>query len=343
MVSSMPANRTCRLALAALLLLVLAQAPRAATAAESVYFDVPRTIAFRDVTTEEFRASYPHERIMEGRFPVSSLIRAAEGDLIQFLYRIDFRDQGSEVIDYLPKTTLTSNVVGNVGIERKSEESRTLGLAVTGSFDHLVTGTGTGNVASKDLTSIQYDLLPPMEMVSASGTLERRAGVYFKLKPTQQSSLEGGKEFIVVIRVPQSWRGDYARVQCQAFGYRRSPTPPFEERAVLGQADFQVGIYAEGDEVARHVAAEFARSETQLRNASSVFSRQIHRRSFPTVAHRVGAMFDVVSPQIPANWLEQLVRGESLEQNFSDNLPPEVREAAEQYLVAKRQIIDLAQ
>jgi hypothetical protein len=322
-------------------LLVSQQASRL-VAAESVTFDAPRTVACRDVTTDEFLASNPQERLLEARFPVSSLIRAAENDLVQFFYRFDY-PANVEVEDYLPKTTLTSEIVGNVGVERKTEDLRSLGLAVSGGFEH-VTGSGTGSVNTKDSTSVRYDLLPPLEMVSASGTLNRRGGVYFKLKPSPRSSLEGGKEFVVVLRVPGDWRGGYARVHCQALGFRRSTAPPFEERAILGDDTFLLGMFRDGDEIARRAATHFADSETRLRNASLAYSNQIHKQSYPSLAHRVGALVTVVSPRIPPDWLQDVIELEpdASFRDYMDRLPDPVRTAAENFQSAKQELASLS-
>jgi len=313
----------------------------AMAASDKVFFDLPRTTPCRDVTTAEFYLSNPSERLVEAHFQISSLIRSGgEDDLVQFFYRFDCLTPGAEVVGYLPQTTLTSDVAGTVGVQKINEDSKTLGLAVTGAFDHVVSGTGTGNLNSKNTTNIKYDLLPPLEMVAASGTLNRGTGVYFKLKPNSQSSLEGGKEFVVVLRVPHEWRGDMIQVQCQASGYRNTSTPPFEERGSIGGQRFLVALYMEGDEQAKQIAQRVATSEQQLRNLAIANRRAIEKQAYPTAAYRFGKLISAVEPKIPADWLNRVVfapASADLEE-YLDRLPDEVLAAAEQFVSAKREL-----
>ncbi len=311
---------------------------------ELVYFDVPSTIGCRDVTTAEFLATNPYERLVEARFQVSTLLRTAEDDLVQFLYRIDYPTFGVEIVDYFPKTTMDPTVAGNVGIERKTEDAKNVGITLTGTLDHLV-GTGSAGASTKVLDSIKYDLLPPMDMVAAAGTLNRRASVYFKLKPTPRASLEGGKELVVVFRVPQGWRGQYVYVRCQAQGNRRTTTPPFEERAVLGDRVFLVALYGDGDLEAKSLAVQFAQSELKLRNAALAQRRRIERQSYPTVAHKFGALLTVVDPKIPENWLDEILQAPAAASPapYLDRLPSPVKTATDEYLLAKRNLASLGQ
>jgi len=314
------------------------------TAADRVFFDLPRTTPCRDVTTPEFYLTNPSERLVEARFQISSLIRSGgEDDLVQFFYRFDCRSPGAEVVDYLPQTTLASDVAGTVGVQKTKETAKTLGLSVTGAFDHVISGTGTGNISAKNATNLQYDLLPPMEMVAASGTLNRGTGVYFKLKPNSRTSLEGGKEFAIVFRVPHYWRGDMIQVQCQATGYRNTASPPFEERGTIGGQRFIVALYMEGDEQAKHIAQKFAASEQQLRNVALANRRAIERQAYPTAASRFGKFISAVEPRIPADWIDQVITAPAsadLEQ-YLHRLPDDVLAAAEEFMDAKRQMATL--
>ena len=330
------------LRLTVIAVLVTATAPL--QAAEKVFFDLPRTAACRDVTNEEFLASNPYERLVEARFQISSLVRhGGEEDLIQFFYRFDCRSPGAEIVEYLPQTTLASDISGTIGVQKITENARTLGLEVSGAFEHVVSGAGSGSVSSKNTTNVKYDMLPPLETVAASGTLNRRTAVYFKLKPTSQVSLEGGKEFVIILRVPRYWRGDLVQVYCQATGYRSTSAPPFEERGTVGGQRFLVALYLEGDEHAKNIAQQCATSEQRLRNLAIANRRAIEKQAFPTAAHRFGKILPVVEPKIPADWLERLVFGPPLKElePYSERLPVEVLSAAHEFMDAKRALASL--
>jgi hypothetical protein len=328
----------------ALLVTVLALLPVAGIhARERVMFDAPTTIAARDVTTDEHRLAYPSSRLIEVKIQISSLVRRGfEKDLQELFYRFDYPVPGIEIVDYLPKTTLTSDVVGNIGMEKRSEDCNTLGLTLSGAMSPLA-GTLNGGITDKDSESVRYEMLPPLETVAASGTLNRRTSVYFKLKPTPRISLEGDKEFVVVVRVPASWRGDYVYWGCQAMGTRRSATPPFEASGPVNRRQFLMGIYLEGDEEARQLAEQFATMERQLRLAAVRHEKQITKQSLPTMVHKVGAWLTVTSPRIPEDWLEHVLIASpnTPPSSFAPRLPVAVRQAAQNYVHAKQQLAAL--
>jgi hypothetical protein len=318
-------------------------AAQTASAGQHVAFDAPTTIAVRDVTSDEFRLAYPASRLIEVKIQISSLVRRGyERELQELFYRFDYPAPGVEVVDYLPKTTLSSDVVGNIGTEKRSEDCHTLGLTLSGAMQPFA-GSLMGNMTDKESESIRYEQLPPLETVAASGTLNRRTSVYFKLKATPRITLEGDKEFVVVLRVPAGWRGDYVYWGCQATGSRRRATRPFETSAPVGRRKFLLSLYLEGDEGARLAAERFSGAERQLRLAAVRYESQIAKRAVPTVAHRVGTWLTVVSPKIPEDWLDLLLVAspDTAPAALVPRLPEPVRQAAQEYVTAKQQLAAL--
>ncbi len=310
-----------------------------------VRFDVGYMVGCRDVTPAEFREMNPDERLVEAKFQVSSLVQdGAEGDLIQYIYRIESPDRSVQIVDFLPKTTLASDLAGNVGIEKKQENSKSLGLSLAGSYDHLAKISGGTDHSSKDSSVVRYELLPSMELLAASGTIQRGCGVYFKLKPSPRTSLVGAKDFVIVMRVPQQWRGDYVHLRCEATGYRRSVVRPLDEPLNCGERDFIVALYAEGDETAKAAAAQYVQAEAKLRRTVQLHRRDIHKRSYPTVAHEFGALFSLVEPKIPDTWLERLLLGTptATADELDKSLPSEVRSAVTRFVTSKSQLQQLS-
>ncbi|MCA9268794.1 MAG: hypothetical protein KDA41_10005, partial [Planctomycetales bacterium] len=210
---------------------MLVGAAAARADAPHVAFDVAPTVACRDVTPPEFAELHPDERLIEAPLAISSLLEnGQESDLVEFLYVVDSPSQSMRVEDYLPKTTLATDVVGSIGVERHKDDSRTLGLNVAGDVSNHLKATATGNATHSRAEKTVYERMPPLELLSASGTMQRGAAAYFKLKPSPRTSLEGAKEFLLVLRVPATWRGDFIRVQCDALGRRRALVHQFDEQ-----------------------------------------------------------------------------------------------------------------
>jgi hypothetical protein len=184
-----------------------------------------------------------------------------------------------------------------------------------------------------------------MKAVAASGTLDRGRGVYFKLKPSRSTSLEGAKEFVVVFRVPADWRGDFLYLSCTATGVKRSVVPPLREDVVCGKRRFIVAIYSEGDRAARAAAERLVRAEWVLVRTISANRQAIQRQFYPTLAHKLGVFFDVIEPDLPDDWARLvLFGGTGVEfEHITEKLPATVQQAVSQYTVARREFSSLSE
>jgi len=309
-----------------------------------VTFDVNPLIACRDVTPADFAEANPDERLVRADVQVSSLIRkGGEDDLIQHFYRVKSPEETIQIVDYSPKTTLTSDISGNVTIEKKKENTNHVGLALSGPFDWPVKATGSGDLGTKSHDVVRYELLPQKSAIASSGTICRGYGVYFKLKPSRSTTLEGSKQLTLVFRVPKEWRGDYAHLSCTAIGLHRGGARPFDERMVCGHHRFVIALYADGDTSAKAAAERLARAELDLLKTASANRRAIEKRVYPTLVHKVGVMLDVIEPSIPNDWTQRLIYGteETGIAKITKRLPSRVREAADEYAVAKRELFRL--
>ena len=310
-----------------------------------VTFDVAPVVACQDVTTEEFLASNPDEKLIEAAIQVSSLIRSGnEGDLLQYFYRLDSSRQSIRIVDYSPKTTLASDVAGNVSIEKKKEQTKGIGLTLSGPRDLPVNIAGSGDIGAKSTDAVRYELVPPMTAVAASGTLDRGCGVYFKLKPSRSTSLEGAKEFVVVLRVPIDWRGDFLYLSCTARGVKRGVIPSLREDVVCGRRTFIVALHTEGDAAAKAAAERMVRAEWVLLRTISANRQAIQRRTYPTLAHKVGVLLDVIEPKLPDDWARYVIFGgpEDQIEQITQRLPSDVRQAVSQYTVARHKFSSLS-
>jgi len=309
-----------------------------------VSFDVPPSVGCRDVTTAEFAEANPDERLIEVLVEISSLIRQGkEGDLLQCFYRFDSPRPAMRIVDYTPKTTLASDVAGNLTIEKRQETSRGLGMSVVAPLNESLKLSGSGDMGKKTVDSTKYELVPPITAIAASGTLDRGSSVYFKLKPSRKTSLEGARPFTLVLRVPHRWRAGYVHLTCTAFTTAQGLLGPLDKESVCGQQKFVVALYAEGDASAKAAAQRLVRAESELLKTISANRQELERRFYPTLAHRVGALLDGETASLPADVVEAIVYGgRSPDKDILElRLPAEVRQAVVRYTVARRALSSL--
>jgi hypothetical protein len=337
-----PVGRSAALGVALLLgsfVLPLAQ-PTVIAATPSVQFDAAAAVACRDVTPADFARMNPHQRLVEARLEVSSLIRSgSEDDLAEFYYRFTSPTRMLEISDYLPKTTLATDIAGSISIEEKNERNVSLGISVSGAFFHLAKAGADAGIGAKSGKTVRYEKLPPLESVTASGTIDRGSGVYYKLRPSTRTSLEGGAEFVLLLRVPAQWRADYVQLECRATGWRRGPVRALDERATCGCAVFAIALHQEGDEAARAAALDCAAAEGRLRRAAAEIDPS---RSPSSLADRFG-LFGGGELELPADWLARVLDYPAASEGryILSRLPAPVRETAMHYLSARNRLAAL--
>ena len=243
--------------------------PGALAANTQVIFDLPDTIECVDVTPAKFSANHPGLKVIEAKLRISARITSgSETDIVDFLYVITSPGLRLKIQDYLPNTTLESTVEGDqIEIADTSESSK--GTGEDAHINYKVLGLGgTATQGTKKSESSKYKEIAPKELVVASGTTNREHGVFFKLRPSKEASLEGAKTFTCLAIVPKEWRGDWCVVSCAARGnaksfFRKSIT-------VAGVEQAHVGMYLSGDREARFRAEELC--EVQVANGSVLSS-----------------------------------------------------------------------
>ncbi|MFI4876292.1 MAG: hypothetical protein ACIALR_13165 [Blastopirellula sp. JB062] len=235
----------------------------AIAAAGPVNFDVGYRIACRDVTPEGYVGD---EKLIEAKIVVSSLVDyEAENDLLQFVIRIESRDPRIMIVDHAPRTTLEETLTGGMQIENKKEIDATFGANLSGKYESFASGNVSGGASRKNSTTTKYELRSPVEMIAASGTIMRGAGVYFKLKPARQTTLEGAKEFTCVFRAPRDWDRGLAIVRCEALGEESLSLSPLENRRTFARQAFRVALYLETSADAKRAAELYVASDRALR------------------------------------------------------------------------------
>ena len=325
---------------------LLAGVPAARTshgAPPCVRFDVAEVVACQDVTPGGYSATNIGEKLIKARFPISSLIRLGREDsLIQYLYIIASSSRPFQIVDYSPHTELKTDVTGHLSVETRRGKRTNLGIKAALPRESPVQSDAAANFSSTATDSVRFEKLPPRQILSASGTMQRGAALYFKLKPSTQTSLEGDKTFEIIARVPSDWRGGLMHVHCAAYGQARGiSTLRDEADLVCGRRAFIVGIYLEGDAEAKAAVWAFAQTQRHLRQLAVSQAGKIDKERFPSLGHKLGGAFSLVEPRIPERWLDRVLATPQLPE-FSRHLPREVRVAATRYDEARRAVTRLA-
>lgn len=224
-----------------------------------VEFDVGYMVACRDVTPKEFAEANPNRKIIEARFRLSSWIKQGEqGDIRQFTYSIVSPRKRLRVAEITPKTHLQSDVEGRIKVVDTTEKITTLdgtmraaGSVPLGILEAQVSPSAGATNTRRHKVEQSFSKRAPKQLLLASGTTNHGYGVCFKLKSSDQVSLEGQRDFVCSFVVPDRWTGDYALVTCRAEAYQRCVWTRVRE---CGVKHAYVGLYLEGDPQARQAA-----------------------------------------------------------------------------------------
>ncbi|MBL9125310.1 MAG: hypothetical protein JNG90_16855 [Planctomycetaceae bacterium] len=239
----------------------------ALAAVPQLEFDTSYTVECRDVTPRDFAVRYPDSRIVEAKFRVSTWFTAGrEADLDELIVEITSPNKTLPVVDFMPRTELDTDIAGAIEVVESDEHTTSTNAGVGGSVGveygivrAQATPSAGGGKTHLSSTKETYKRLPPKQLLLASGTINRGYGVFFKLKPSPQAALEGVREFACLFLVPHDWRGQAVQVSCSALATKRSYFSSTTERC--GEGTFYVGLFLEGDMVARTTVEELAKAE----------------------------------------------------------------------------------
>lgn len=194
------------------------------TRTPEVGFDLPRTLACREITAEAFTPTRPGERLIEVEAPISFQLFHGEASRVDdVVVEIDGAGAGLRVHDYAPRTELASELAEPIQVKHSKTTDKSLGASLGGHLaaDVALTPSLSGGASTTEATTETKNRLPPKKAVVVSGTTGGRTGVYFKLRRTTQSTLEGERTFRVTFVAQADWDGGAVDVRCTARGERR--------------------------------------------------------------------------------------------------------------------------
>lgn len=306
----------------------------------TVQFDVQPIAPATVVENSSVAPQMPNSRFVQVRLDSSVIVPTAfQGDVVEAVIQISSRKESIQVADYWPKTEMYTTVVGYKLVAENSDHMQRMSLNAVGGYPGIVSANGNTYQHEIDQRAVQYEEEPAKKLLTASGTVGRRTGVYFKLRSTPQMVLEGSRTFVLLLEVPQSWRGDVLEVEMVAYG--KGSDNPSKKSKQVGRNRFLVAVYSDGDIAAAESAMRFVQQQSKLRQVANYFADKVEHKSFPSPIHRLGQVLDIYEPIIPSDYLEKWLFGQSGSQPPSA-LPVDLRVAMLDYADQRTQLESLS-
>ncbi|TWU28129.1 hypothetical protein [Bythopirellula polymerisocia] len=227
-----------------------------------VAFDFGRIAECVEIAGEDALLT-PGEKLVELKLRVSVHLLAGKiSDVEEVRIEVGDRDNRMRVHSFAPSTQMASHFGGDIEWSKTTEEGHSLGASLGGELPapvggliaHVTPTISGGTKNSETITEKQLRLAPKFAVV-ASGTIGQEHGVFFKLRSSSQSSLEGTHDLTVRFIVPEKWRGDSVRVCCQATGTEKVFW--MKQQATWAHTCGPVALYLAGDAEARQAAIRY--------------------------------------------------------------------------------------
>lgn len=258
----------------------LTASPALILAGSPVQFDVGYLTPATDITTPEFQLQRPGYRLMQMDVMISTMVDSRiSKDLTETTFLIEPHNPSIQIEDFSPQTTLQSPYAGNISKENRVEYNVDAKLNANQTVTPHLGATGSLGVSRKQSSVEKVDVLPEMKLVSASGTIHRGRGVYFRFNRTPQTSLEGTTVLGVILAVPEGWSADTMTVSCRA--KVRQPIVPGgpSKETDMPESRYTVAMYLTGDRYAANAASRYVREEANWQDVRQRYANEIqHRR-----------------------------------------------------------------
>lgn len=258
----------------------LATSPALLWAGPPVQFDIGYLTPAHDITTPEFQMQRPGYRLMQLDVMISTMVDSRiSKELTETTFLIEPHNPSIQIEDFSPQTTLQSPYAGNISQEKRVEYNVDGKLIASQTLTPNLGGNGSLGISRKQSSVEKVDVIPELKLVSASGTIHRGRGVYFRFNRTPQTSLEGTTTLGIILAVPEGWSADTMTVRCRA--KLRQPIVPGgpSKENELPESRYTVAMYLAGDRHAANAASRYVREEANWQEVRQKYGDQIqHRR-----------------------------------------------------------------
>ncbi len=309
-----------------------------------IRFDAPSLIPF-DFCEDQIKSGHAiaSERAMiEFHLDISTWMVSGNPDhLKEILIEVVDLSGGSRVVDFLPHDEATSDYLGGIKHEKSTEKNQSLGLNGSSNFHWIASGNGHVAAGNKKTEKTSFEKKPPQQQVIVSGTSRQGRGVTYRFRKAVDTSLEGTQTLTLQLSVPRSWSKSLIRVDCIAMGTMSGAVPGTRQTAVVGQERFLIPIFN------RHNSASLACSERffaithRLKQLAVENEEAIVHQNKNSLFQRLAILLSIDEPRVPKTWLKKIVeQGDAaFFDSIAAHLPPDVRQASEDYLLARRALL----
>lgn len=197
------------------------------TESEAVEFACARPVLLvREKTPPDFKKLNPDKQILECSFRLSATVNVDESviDRIEYFFLVP---EECLIVDYLPKTSVGSEVAA-IDVQTSESNNRlqiqsidggaSVGFStpvgqVAGSISTEQSRSDTNSVASE----VRMSVLPPKVLVTAASTLNEGRGLKIRLQQRSQITLQGDKDYVLLLEVPKDFEIGYVELKCSCF------------------------------------------------------------------------------------------------------------------------------
>jgi hypothetical protein len=193
-----------------------------------VAFDVPQTVVAHDVSPERLADVWPHYRLVEIVVPISVRVTSGQVARVREVAIEITGPEGSVVHDFAPRTTLDNQGATPIAVTQTTERGRKVDATLGGQLPipgidavAKVTPSISSGRTSRDVVTETTTRLPTQQPIIVSGTQQGGRGLFFQLRPSPQSTLEGQHELVVQLLLPECDEQADLTVQLAARGSRK--------------------------------------------------------------------------------------------------------------------------
>ncbi len=304
-----------------------------------VSFDAPAVVIAEPINPDVVEQPTMGGDLVRLRIPVSTFQSPEfRGAVQEYIIEIDSPSQTLRVLDFWPKSELYSDIEGTVSVQRTQQSESNFNFNVSAAFEPIGRGAAQGEMHKQSSQQESFERKPPMQILSASGTIRRGYGVFFKFRPGPFPVLEGVRELAILAEVPPGWRADMLQIYMRAVGTTAHATRP----QTLGESRLWMTTHREGDRAAATAATRYVNQERALRSLAAAKQSQVASQALPTMWHKLGASLDIIDPKIPRDYLAQVVfgaRNEYYDNPSTNRLPVDLRVAILDYWDVRNALI----